>query len=204
MIRSAFAALTLLASIPAAATVAPGSAPDTATGLYGHYADNAFAKILDGRLKAVKVYEDREVLAFMNIHPLAPGDLLVIPTGHYRNLMDIPPDVLAHLMKVAQRIAKAQATTLHPAGIFIRANSGEAAGQTVFHFHLHVTPVYRGVALARPSYADPPASPAELEKTAAKIRAALSDQDCNRASAKPTKSARKCAIMQAGRSRRHR
>lgn len=175
MIRTVLVALALLAAAPSGATVAPGSAPDTATGLYGRYADNAFAKILDGRLKAVKVYEDREVLAFMNIHPLAPGDLLVIPTGHYRNLMDIPPDVLAHLMKVAQRIARAQARALHPAGIFIRANSGEAAGQTVFHFHLHVTPVYQGVALAHPTYADPPAPPAALEKVAAKIRAALTE-----------------------------
>ncbi len=169
---AAVLALFLFAA-PAAAQLAPGSAPGTATGLAGDYADNAFAKILDGRLKAVKVYEDGKVLAFMNIHPLAPGDLLVIPKQHARNLLDIRPGVLKHLIAVAQRLARAQAAALHPDGIFIRQNSGEAADQTVFHFHLHVTPEWQGVPLVHSTYADPPVPPAELEAEAAKIRAAL-------------------------------
>ena len=56
--------------------------------------------------------------------------------------MDIPPLVLAHLIRVAQRLAKAQARALHPDGIFLRQNNGEEADQTVFHFHVHVTPQY--------------------------------------------------------------
>ena len=165
--------LALFAASPALAEIAPGSSPDTATGLYGAYADNAFAKILDGRLKATKVYEDGQVLAFMNIHPLAPGDLLVIPKRHYRNLMDIPPGTLKHLIGVAQRLAKAQAAALHPDGIFIRQNSGEAADQTVFHFHLHVTPEWKDVPLAKTSYGQPAADPTELARIAARIRAAM-------------------------------
>jgi histidine triad (HIT) family protein len=161
-------------AVPVAAQdVAPGSAPGTATGLSGAYADNAFAKILDGRLKAVKVYEDRTTYAFMNIHPIATGDVLVIPKEHVRNLLDISPRVLEHLIVVTQRIAQAQNRAFAPGGILIRQSSGQDADQTVFHFHMHVTPVYHGVPLAHPTYSDPPAPPAELEAVAAKIRTAL-------------------------------
>jgi len=166
------AALALAA--PAVAEVAPGTTPGSATGLYGAYDNhNAFARILRGQLPATKVYEDAQVFAFMNIHPLSTGDLLVIPKAHYRNLMDIPPGVLSHLMLVTQRLAKAQARALHPDGIFIRQNSGEEAGQTVFHFHVHVTPQYKGVPLAQTSYSQPPADPKQLAAIAAKIRAAM-------------------------------
>ena len=172
--RAALALLALLAAAPAVAEVSPGTTPGSATGLFGAYDDhNAFARILRGELPATKVYEDRTVLAFMNIHPLSTGDLLVIPKRHYRNLMDIPPPVLDHLMRVAQRLARAQARALHPDGIFLRQNNGEEAGQTVFHFHMHVTPQYRGVALAQTSYKQPPADPRKLAAIAAKIRAAL-------------------------------
>ncbi len=170
----AFAAMAWLAVAPVAATVAPGTTPGSATGLFGAYDDhNAFARILKGTLPSTRVYEDGEVVAFMNIHPVSPGDLLVIPRQHARNLMDIRPSVLAHLMRVAQRLAKAQATALHPDGIFIRQNSGEVADQTVFHFHVHVTPMYAGMALAKTSYDQPPADPAALARVAAQIRAAM-------------------------------
>ncbi|WP_454885717.1 HIT family protein [Sphingomonas oryzagri] len=165
--------LALLAAAPAAAEVAPGSAKNIATGLTGAYADNPFAKILAGKLPTTKVYEDRTVLAFMNIHPLSTGDLLVIPKGHYRTLIDIPRAVLDHLIDVTQRLAKAQMRALHPDGIFIRQNNGEAAGQTVFHFHMHVTPQWKAVPLAKTSYGQKPADPYELAAIAAKIHAAM-------------------------------
>jgi histidine triad (HIT) family protein len=172
--RALLALATLALAAPAVAEVAPGTTPGSATGLYGAYdKGNAFARILAGKLPATKVYEDGQVLAFMNIHPLSTGDLLVIPKGHYRNLMDIPAPVLDHLMRVTQRLAKAEARALHPDGIFIRQNSGEAAGQTVFHFHMHVTPQWKNVPLARTSYKQPPASPAQLAAIATKIRSAM-------------------------------
>ncbi len=170
----ALAALALALAAPAAAEVAPGTTPGSATGLFGAYdRGNAFARILAGKLPATRVYEDGQVLAFMNIHPLSPGDLLVIPKGRYRNLMDVPPPVLDHLMRVAQRLAKAEARALHPDGIFVRQNSGEAAGQTVFHFHMHVTPQYKGVPLAQTSYKQPPADPKQLAVIAGRIRQAM-------------------------------
>ncbi|MBA2935384.1 HIT domain-containing protein [Sphingomonas sp. CGMCC 1.13654] len=171
--RTTIALALLLAAAPAAAEVAPGSASDTATGLTGAYADNPFARILAGKLPAAKVYEDRTVLAFMNIHPLSTGDLLVIPKGHYRTLIDIPRPVLDHLIDVTQRLAKAQMKALRPDGIFIRQNSGEAAGQTVFHFHMHVTPQWKDVPLAQTSYKQSAADPKQLAAIAAKIHAAM-------------------------------
>jgi histidine triad (HIT) family protein len=165
--------LALLAAAPAAAEVAPGSAKNIATGLTGAYAENPFSKILAGKLPATKVYEDRTVLAFMNIHPLSTGDLLVIPKGRYRTLIDIPAPVLDHLIEVTQRLAKAQMRVLKPDGIFIRQNNGEAAGQTVFHFHMHVTPQWAAVPLAKVSYGQKPADPRQLAALAAKLRAAM-------------------------------
>jgi histidine triad (HIT) family protein len=172
-VRALLPLLALLAAAPAAAEVAPGSAKNLATGLTGAYGDNPFAKILAGKLPATKVYEDRTVFAFMNIHPLSTGDLLVIPKGHYRNLIDIPRPVLDHLIDVTQRLARAQMRALHPDGIFIRQNSGEAAGQTVFHFHMHVTPQWKAVPLAQTSYKQPPADPKKLAAIAARIHAAM-------------------------------
>ena len=167
-------AFAVLVAAPLRATVAPGTTPGSATGLFGAYDDhNAFARILAGTLPATKVYEDGEVLAFMNIHPVSTGDLLVIPKQHARDLMDIRPRILAHLIQVAQRLAKAQAAALHPDGIFLRQNSGESADQTVFHFHIHVTPTYAGVPLIKTSYDQPPADPAELARIAGLIRAAM-------------------------------
>ena len=81
----ACSALALLAATPLQATVAPGTTPGSAVGLFGGYDDhNAFARILKGTLPATKVYEDSQVLAFMNIHPVSPGDLLV-SEGTLRN-----------------------------------------------------------------------------------------------------------------------
>ena len=171
--RALLLPLALLAVAPAAAEVAPGSAKNIATGLTGAYAENPFSKILAGKLPATKVYEDRTVLAFMNIHPLSTGDLLVIPKGHYRNLIDIPTPILDHLIEVTQRLAKAQMRALHPDGIFIRQNNGEAAGQTVIHFHMHVTPQWKNVPLAKVSYGQPAADPKQLAVIAARIHAAM-------------------------------
>jgi histidine triad (HIT) family protein len=109
----------------------------------------------------------------MNIHPLSTGDLLVIPKGHYRDLIDIPTPVLDHLIDVTQRLAKAQMRALKPDGIFIRQNSGEAAGQTVFHFHMHVTPQWTNVPLAKTSYGQKPEDPRKLAAIAARIHTAM-------------------------------
>lgn len=178
MTRTILLALALAAT-PALAQEAgtgaiPGVSRHTDTGFTGRYDPaNPFARILRGELPVAKVYEDAQVLAFMNNRPTAPGHLLVIPKAAYRNLADIDPAVLQHLILVVQRIARAEVTALGADGVTIRQNSGWWADQTVYHFHMHVVPRYRNRGLTHPTYADPATPVPALETVAAKIRAAL-------------------------------
>ncbi len=135
--------------------------------------ENIFAKILRGELPAVKVFEDGEALAFMDIFPQSRGHLLVIPKRSTAvNLLDEDDAILGTLILRAQSIARAVVKALKPDGVRVAQFNGAAAGQTVFHLHFHIIPVYSGTSLA--PHAGGRADPAELEALAAKIRAALS------------------------------
>jgi histidine triad (HIT) family protein len=112
--------------------------------------DNVFARILRGELPAAKVYEDAHVLAFMDVFPQSRGHLLVIAKGSQaRNLLDVEPEVLDHLMRAVQRLAWAVRAALKPDGIVVTQFNGSVAGQTVFHLHVHVIPRYEGQPLGR-------------------------------------------------------
>jgi histidine triad (HIT) family protein len=113
--------------------------------------DNIFAKILRGELPAYTVYEDERALAFLDIMPRAPGHSLVIPKRPARNLLDVDPDDLGHVMGVAQRIAKASMTVFAADGITLQQFNEAAGGQVVFHLHVHVIPRHSGVALLPPA-----------------------------------------------------
>ena len=111
---------------------------------------NVFARILRAELPAAKVYEDEHVLAFMDVFPQSRGHLLVIAKGSKaRNLLDVEPEALDHLMRAAQRMARAVRAALKPDGIVVTQFNGAAAGQPVFHLHVHVIPRYDGVPLGR-------------------------------------------------------
>ena len=133
--------------------------------------NNVFAKILRGELPCHKVYEDDRALAFLDIMPRAPGHTLVLPKAPARNLLDIAPDDLAHVMQVAQKIAKAQIKVFGADGITLQQFNESAGGQVVFHLHVHVIPRKAGVAMK------PPASekerPEVLSDQALKLSAAL-------------------------------
>jgi histidine triad (HIT) family protein len=133
--------------------------------------NNVFAKILRGELPSHKVYEDDRAFAFLDIMPRAPGHTLVIPKSPARNILDVAPDDLAHVVKVAQTIAKAAMTVFDADGITMQQFSEPAGGQVVFHLHVHVMPRKNGVALK------PPASFKEdgavLSDQALKLAAAL-------------------------------
>ncbi len=133
--------------------------------------NNVFAKILRGELPSHKVYEDDRAFAFLDIMPRAPGHTLVIPKAPARNILDVAPDDLAHVVKVAQTIAKAAMTVFDADGITMQQFSEPAGGQVVFHLHVHVMPRKNGVALK------PPASFKEdgavLSDQALKLAAAL-------------------------------
>ena len=141
--------------------------------LHGDYdPQNIFAKILSGAVPSVKVYEDDEVLAFMDIFPQAEGHTLVVPKGVMaRNLLDMPASRIDAFMERVQKIAIAVDEALSPDGIVIVQYNGAPAGQTVFHLHFHIIPRREGDSL-RP-HGSEPAEPADLEDIAARIRACL-------------------------------
>ena len=101
---------------------------------------NIFARILRGELPAIKIYEDDQVLAFMDIMPQADGHTLVIPKTPAVTLLDLPADAAAYTIQIVQKIARAIETALDAKGIVLMQLSGEAAGQTVPHVHFHLIP----------------------------------------------------------------
>src|SRR5215468_8578938 len=113
--------------------------------------NNIFAKILRGELPCYKIYEDDKALAFLDIMPRASGHALVLPKAPARNILDASPDDLAHVVKVAQKIAKASVEVFGADGVTIQQFNEGAGGQVVFHLHVHVIPRKIGVALKPPA-----------------------------------------------------
>ncbi len=101
---------------------------------------NIFARIIRGELPAIKVYEDDQVLAFMDIMPQAEGHTLVIPKTPAVTLLDLPVEAAAYSIQIVQKIAKAIEKALNAEGIVLMQLSGAAAGQTVPHVHFHLIP----------------------------------------------------------------
>ncbi|MGM9814436.1 MAG: HIT family protein [Candidatus Enteromonas sp.] len=101
-----------------------------------------FCRIIEGEIPCAKVYEDDDVLAFLDIAQATKGHTLVLPKVHYEDLLSTPKETLNKVMAVAQRIGQAQISILHAKGVNIISNAGEAAGQSVPHFHVHVIPRY--------------------------------------------------------------
>lgn len=135
--------------------------------------DNIFARILRGDMSCVKVYEDETILAFMDIFPQSEGHTLVIPKkAKATMLFDIDADRLKELIEGVQKIAKAVDKALKPDGIRIVQFNGEAAGQSVFHIHFHIIPIYSGQALGRHA-GGAPADSARLTDLASRIAGAV-------------------------------
>ncbi|PPJ46444.1 HIT family protein [Rhizobium sp. KAs_5_22] len=109
--------------------------------------NNIFAKILKGEIPSVKLYEDDDTLAFMDVMPQATGHLLVIPKTGSRNLLDADPAVLSKLIPVVQKLAVAAKEAFDADGVFVAQFNEAAAGQTVYHLHFHVIPRHDGVPL---------------------------------------------------------
>lgn len=142
--------------------------------LHGTYDDNnLFAKILRGEIPAVKVYEDDDVLAFMDIFPQTRGHFLVVPKNvKARNFLELPEEKVAPLMAHVHRLTKAAVKALKPDGVTVTQFNGEDAGQTIFHLHFHIIPRYAGQRLAGHGHGNK-ADIAELQQIAAEIAAAL-------------------------------
>src|SRR5438477_8806776 len=133
--------------------------------------NNIFARILRGELPCHKVYEDEHALAFLDIMPRAAGHTLVLPKAPARNLLDVEPSDLAHVMAIAQKIARASLKAFGADGITVQQFNESAGGQVVFHLHVHVIPRKQGVALKPPASAKE--EPSVLSDQALKLAAAL-------------------------------
>jgi histidine triad (HIT) family protein len=105
-----------------------------------HDENCVFCKIINQEIPAVKVYEDDSVLAFLDIRPVNKGHTLVIPKDHFENIYSVPAELWCRVMLVAQKIAIGIKNAVSADGINIIMNNESAAGQLVFHAHVHVIP----------------------------------------------------------------
>ncbi len=101
---------------------------------------NIFARIIRNELPAIRVYEDDQVVAFMDIMPQAEGHTLVIPKTPAVTLLDLAPEAAAYTIQIVQKIAQAMEKALDIKGVVLMQLSGAAAGQTVPHVHFHLIP----------------------------------------------------------------
>ncbi len=134
--------------------------------------DCIFCEIVAGEIPATKVYENEIILAFMDIAPVNPGHLLVIPKRHYRNIFDMPAAVGCQIMESAISLATAIREGFNPDGLNLFQSNEVAAFQTVFHFHLHLIPRWENDALRLP-WQPGERDFEEIGKLADKIRQAL-------------------------------
>lgn len=101
-----------------------------------------FCDIISGKSPAEIIYEDDKVISFLDIKPIHFGHILVVPKGHYVDFLAIPEDNLHSLIHATRVVTDAIVKGLKPDGYNIFTNNGVAAGQSVFHFHMHITPRY--------------------------------------------------------------
>lgn len=135
--------------------------------------NNIFAKIIAGQIPCEKLYEDQDVIAFMDIMPQADGHCLVVPKAPSRNLLDADASLFGSLFKQVQRIANATKKAMQADGITIMQFNEPAAGQTVFHLHVHILPRHDGMALK--PHTGQMGDMAAIKSNAEKIRAALAE-----------------------------
>ena len=135
--------------------------------------DCVFCKIVAGQIPSTKIHEDTLTLAFMDIGQVNPGHVLVAARQHVENIFGLDDTLAAAVFRTAARMARAVKMAYSPEGVTLYQANGPAAGQTVYHFHLHIVPRYPddGMRLTWPAK-NPPRE--QLEADAAKIRNALS------------------------------
>jgi histidine triad (HIT) family protein len=131
-----------------------------------------FCKIIGNEISSVSLYEDDDFKVIMDISPAAKGHAVLIPKKHFANLFEMDDDTASKVFVVVAKVAKAIKEELNCDGLNILQNNGEAAGQTVFHFHIHFIPRYHkdsiNITWANDSYGD-----GEAERIAEGIRARI-------------------------------
>lgn len=129
---------------------------------------NIFAQIIRGDAPCYKLYEDDDVLAFLDLFPQSYGHTLVIPKRSAAcNILDVDGDALVKVMLAVQKLTRAIVAELAPDGVQVAQFNGAPAGQTVFHIHVHIVPRYAGEGLGM--HAAGKADPAQLESLQARL-----------------------------------
>ena len=131
-----------------------------------------FCKIANGEIPSSTVYEDEDFRVILDLGPAAKGHALILPKEHFKDVTELDPKIAAKVLPLGAKLGTAMKKSLGCAGFNLVQNNGEAAGQTVFHFHVHVIPRYEGgpvIAGWEPGKEDPEV----LAETAEKIKYAL-------------------------------
>ena len=102
-----------------------------------------FCKIANGEIPSKTLYEDEEFRVILDLGPAAAGHALILPKNHYVNLYELPDETASQVMLLAKKMAAQMTEKLHCDGFNLVQNNGEVAGQTVFHFHMHLIPRYK-------------------------------------------------------------
>ena len=103
-----------------------------------------FCKIANGGIPSATLYEDEDFRVILDLGPATKGHALILPKEHYANVIALPEEVTAKAFILAKKMAARMMEVLHCDGVNVVQNNGEAAGQTVFHFHIHLIPRYEG------------------------------------------------------------
>jgi len=137
--------------------------------------DCIFCKIINGEIPCAKVYEDEHVLAFMDIMQVTKGHTLVVPKVHKKDIFELTPEISRNLFGVVPKIAQAIKKQYNPVGLNLINNNGKDAGQTVFHYHMHIIPRYGegdGIGVVWKSHNND-YTPDDLQKIASEIKEGL-------------------------------
>lgn len=132
-----------------------------------------FCKILDGIIPSTTVYEDDSFKAILDVSPAVRGHVIILPKVHAANLFELPDEYASKIMPVAKKIAAAVMNTYHCDGVNVLQNNGEAAGQSVFHLHVHVIPRFKGDTDTINIGWKPGDMPEDMDAIAAEIKANL-------------------------------
>ncbi|XQY92673.1 HIT family protein [Metabacillus sp. HB246100] len=137
--------------------------------------DCIFCKIVNGDIPAAKVFENEHVVAFLDISQVTKGHTLVIPKVHMENIYELTPEIASKLFEVVPKISTAIKNQFNPIGLNLLNNNGEHAGQSVFHYHIHIVPRYGkgdGFGAVWKSHADQ-YTPEQLQEISSSIKSEL-------------------------------
>lgn len=131
---------------------------------------SVFSRIVAGEIPSASIYEDEQTFAFLDINPVSRGHTLVICKEEYPGLLSVPAALVAAVAQTTQRVAHAIVAALQPDGFNVLQNDGAAAGQVIFHYHVHIIPRWEGDSLKPLQLTGTSADMATLQQLAAQIR----------------------------------